>query len=135
MSRLLCIMCITNEGTYEKGRIDDRHLYTIDRITVKMSDGRRLKRYAVCVNGRWESNQQMTLREARQKVEELKQEYTKPEFKPVPEAVLREYASLHGAQAAHDLLLLGGYGMFAGTGKEYDALLEEFRKAAKTVVS
>ena len=69
-----CIMCITNEGTFEKGRISNSEWYTIDNITLKMSDGKRLKRYAVCVNGRWKSNQQMTLREAREEVARLKEE-------------------------------------------------------------
>ena len=69
-----CVMCITNEGTFEKGRISDSQWYTIDNITLKMSDGRRLKRYAVCVNGRWNSNLQMSLREARAEVARLKEE-------------------------------------------------------------
>ena len=69
-----CIMCITNEGTFEKGRISSSKWYTIDNITLKMRSGKRLKRYAVCVNGRWNSDQQMSLREARAEVARLKEE-------------------------------------------------------------
>lgn len=68
------VICITNEGIFEKGKLDEKSWYTIDRVTLKTSDGKRLTRYAVCVNGRWNSNQQMTLREARAEVERLKQE-------------------------------------------------------------
>lgn len=69
-----CIMCITNEGKFESGKIDGRTWYTIDRITVKMLSGKRLRRYAVCVNGTWKSNQQMSLREAREEVQRMKDE-------------------------------------------------------------
>lgn len=69
-----CIMCITNEGHLERGIIDGFAWYTIDIITVKMASGKRFRRYAVCVNGRWNSNQQMTLREARAEVRRLKDE-------------------------------------------------------------
>ena len=69
-----CIMCITNEGHLERGMIDGVTWYTMDIITVKMASGKRFRRYAVCVNGRWKSNQQMTLREARAEVQRLKDE-------------------------------------------------------------
>ena len=69
-----CIMCITNEGSFIKGRIDYHTWYTIDKITLKMASGKRLRRYAVCVNGTWKSNQQMSLREAKAEVKRLKDE-------------------------------------------------------------
>ena len=69
------IMCITNNGILERGWLDGGNWYTIDNITVKMSNGKRLKRYAVCENGTWKSNQTMTLREARTVVEELRDKY------------------------------------------------------------
>ena len=125
---LNCIMCITNEEIIERGRFDAHNWYTIDRITLKMSDGRRLRRYAVCVNGRWESNQHFTMREARARVKELRRDYGKPAFKPVTVDAMRQYAQEHGARSAHDLLLLGGYGFLEGTCREYDDLLEEFRR-------
>ena len=65
---LRCIMGITNEGRFERGKFANGQWYSIDNITVKMSDGKRLKRYAVCLNGRWNSNQMMTLREARAEI-------------------------------------------------------------------
>ncbi|MBR2681342.1 MAG: hypothetical protein IKE23_11450 [Exiguobacterium sp.] len=71
---LRCIMSITNEGRFERGTLADGRWYSIDNITLKMSDGKRLKRYAVCVNGRWNSNQTMTLREARAEVQRFKDE-------------------------------------------------------------
>lgn len=69
-----CIMCISNVGSIEKGRISDAAWYTIDKVIVKMASGKRLTRYAVCVNGCWKSNQQMTMREARDMVSRLKKE-------------------------------------------------------------
>ena len=74
MTNLCCIMCISNDGILERHELGNGHWCTIDKITLKLSDGRRLRRYAVCENGRWKSNQQMTLREARSEVERLKQE-------------------------------------------------------------
>lgn len=71
---LRCIMSITNEGTFERGKLPDGRLYTIDNITLKMSDGKRLKRYAVCLNWCWKTNQIMSLREAREEVQRLKDE-------------------------------------------------------------
>ena len=69
-----CIMCISNTGILERGWIGDGHWYTIDNIVLKMKSGKRLKRYAVCVDGCWKSNQQMTLREARAEVSRLQEE-------------------------------------------------------------
>ena len=74
MKMLDCVMCITNKGVFERGRISDGAWYTIDLIELKTRFGRRLTRYAVCVNGRWKSDQQMTLREARAEVQRLKGE-------------------------------------------------------------
>ena len=81
-------MCITNEGVLERGKISNKDWYTIDIITVKMSDGTRKRRYAVCVNGRWNSNQQMTLREARAEVDKLKEEANKPQTVPLDRKTL-----------------------------------------------
>lgn len=69
-----CVMCITNKGTFERGRISDGSWYTIDIIELKTRHHRRLIRYTVCVNGRWNSDQQMTLREARAEVQRMKDE-------------------------------------------------------------
>lgn len=127
-------MCITNEGTHERGELSKGHWYTIDDITLKMSDGRRLKRYAVCVDGRWESNQQMTLREARAEVERLKHEYSVPQFTPLSIAEMREIAAEKGAEQAYNLLLIGGYGFIEGTCKDYDELLKEFERGKGNAV-
>lgn len=80
MKMLDCVMCITNEGILEKGKIDGSTWYTIDRITVKMASGKRFKRYAVCVNGRWKSEQQMSLHEARAEVQRLKDEAEQAQY-------------------------------------------------------
>ena len=122
-------MSITNEGTFESGRFEDGIPWTIDRITLKISDGTRLTRYAVCVNGHWRSSDQMTLREARAEVK-WRAEQHKP-FKPVSVDDMREYAKLHGNRAAHDLLLLGGYGFIEGDCDTYDELLKEFATGGK----
>lgn len=74
MKMLDCIMCITNEGHLERGMIDGGTWYTIDIITVKMASGKRFRRYAVCINGTWKTNQQMTLREAREEIQRMKDE-------------------------------------------------------------
>jgi hypothetical protein len=73
-------MCLTNTGSIERGKISPAVWYSIDKIIVKLSDGRRLTRYAVCINGCWKSNQQMTLREARTEVEQLKREAAEAEY-------------------------------------------------------
>ena len=67
-------MCITNKGIVERGRISVSEWYTIDLIEIKMSSGKKRTRYAVCINGRWQTNQQMTLREARAEVQRRKDE-------------------------------------------------------------
>ena len=69
-----CIMCISNVGSIERGKIAGRSLYSIDKVILKMASGKRLTRYAVCINGCWNSNQQMTLREARDMVSRLKKD-------------------------------------------------------------
>lgn len=74
MSMVVSAICLSNVGSVETGRIDRNKWYSIDKVIVKMSDGRRLTRYAVCVNGCWKSNQQMTKREARKEVQKLKEE-------------------------------------------------------------
>ena len=124
---LSCVMCVTNAGHLESGKLSKDHWYTIDNIIVKMSDGRRLKRYAVCVDGKWKSNQRMTLREARETVESLKRDYSRPAFTPLTIAQMREIAKKNGAEQAYNLLLLGGYGFIEGTCKDYDDLLNEFK--------
>ena len=121
-----CIMCISNTGTFERGQLGKCHWYTIDNIVLKMASGKRLKRYAVCVDGRWKSDQQMTLREAREEVEKLKLDYSIPKFKPLTIAEMRQFAKEKVAEQAYNLLLLGGYGFIEGTCKDYDELLKEF---------
>ena len=69
-----CIMCISNKGILERGKISDAAWYTIDLIELKMASGKRLTRYAVCVNGTWKTNQQMSKRDARAEVQRLKDE-------------------------------------------------------------
>ena len=128
MSRVDGIVCITNEGIYESGQFDKDHWYTIDKITLKMSDGRRLRRYAVCENGCWKSSQYISLREAREYVDNLRREYRKPKFKPLTIAEMRQIEKEEGSEQAYNLLLLGGYGFIDATVKEYDELLEEFRR-------
>ena len=39
---------------------------------------------------------------------------------------MREYAKEHGALAAYELLLLGGYSFLAGSKEDYNELLKEF---------
>lgn len=50
----------------------------------------------------------------------------RPKLKPLTAEELREEAKAHGAKEAYNILLLGGYGVFAGTKEEYDELLKEF---------
>ena len=50
----------------------------------------------------------------------------RPKLKPLTAEELREEAKAHGAEEAYNILLLGGYGAFAGTKEEYDELLKEF---------
>lgn len=74
------VIGITNEGHIEKGRIDGRTWYTIDRLTLKTVSGKRLTRYAVCVNGTWHTNQRISLREARAEVQRLKDEAEQAQY-------------------------------------------------------
>ena len=83
------IISMTNTGAVQSGCISPRpchiigadgkwrliHHFTIDRIICKTVDGKRLTRYAVCVDGVWHSNQRMTLREAREHVEQLRADF------------------------------------------------------------
>ena len=103
MSKLVCIMGYENVGSIERGEISPGYRYSIDKIIVRMSDERRLTRYAVCVNGCWNSNQTLTLKEARAEVAMLKKEAT---F--ITESDVREYARIHGKDGAYFLLMLGG---------------------------
>lgn len=128
------IICITNEGIFEKGKLDAKNWYTIDRITLKTVDRKRLTRYAVCQNGRWISNQHMTLREAREFVERLKYDYSKPVFKPIPIDEMWKIAKEKGVEQAYNILLLGGYGFIEGTCKDYDELLHDFERMMKNAV-
>lgn len=126
-----CVMCISNEGTFERGELSSGHWYTIDNITLKMSSGKRLKRYAVCLDGRWKSNQQMSLKEAREEVERLKRDFSTEKFKPIPIAEMRKLAKEVGTEQAYNILLIGGYGFIEGTCKDYDDLLKEFESGFK----
>ena len=69
------IICIENVGSIERGTISPGKWYTIDKIILKTVDGKRKTRYAVCENGTWKTNQRLTLREARNRVAELHEEY------------------------------------------------------------
>ena len=134
MGMVIAPICFSNVGSIERGRISPESTYSIDKVIVKMSDGKRKTRYAVCVDHCWKSNQQMTLREAREHIAQLKHDYSRPNFKPITADGLREYAKQHGNRAAHDLLLLGGYGCLEGTCKDYDELLKEFERGASNAV-
>ena len=48
-----------------------------------------------------------------------------PKLKPMTVEEVREYEQAHGAEAAYNILLLGGYAAFAGSKEEYDELLKE----------
>lgn len=132
MSMIDCIMCITNEGIFLGGRFQDGVTWTIDKITLRMTSGRRLRRYAVRVDGVWDSDDRMSLREARAKVERLRELHRR--FRPLQKADLLKYAEAHGNTAARDLLLLGGYASFAGSCREYDELLKELEGGAGNAV-
>lgn len=128
MSMLEAVICISNVGSIERGTLGSNTPYSIDKVIVKMSSGRRLTRYAVCVNHTWESNQQMTLKEAREAVARLRDDFEIRPFKPIPIAEMRKVAKEQGYEQAYNILLIGGYGFIEGTVKDYDELLEEFRK-------
>ena len=126
MSMIDCIMCVTNEGTFDRGRFEDGIPWTIDNITLKMASGKRLRRYSVCVNGCWSSNDLMSLREARAKVSVLREHHKK--FVPVTAEEMLQIAKESGAECAYNILLIGGYDFFAGTCREYEELLKEFER-------
>lgn len=69
-----CVLCIGNDGVVERGKLSDGTLFTINKITLKMSDGKRRRRYAVCVNGVWKSHEYMSWREALAKVRQMEKE-------------------------------------------------------------
>ena len=69
------VICLSNVGIVERGRITPDDWYTIDKIIVKKANGKRYTRYAICINGRWQTNQKMTWREARTEVDSLKSNY------------------------------------------------------------
>ena len=123
-----CVMCITNEGTFKRFYLGNGHWCTIDNITLKMRSGRRLKRYAVCLDGHWCSDQYMNLKEARVKVGQLKEDFSMKPFKPLTIDQMREFAKQKGAEQAYNILLLGGYGFIEGTCKDYNDLLKEFER-------
>ena len=75
MGMVIAPICLHNVGSIERGRISPESTYSIDKIIVKMSDGKRLTRYAVCVDHCWKSNQQMTLREAREEVSRMQDDF------------------------------------------------------------
>lgn len=124
---LRCVLSVTLAESVESGRFEDGCPYSINRLVLKLSDGGRLTRYAVCVNNCWKSSkdEEFTLHEARQKVEELRKLHKR--FRRFTVEDLRGYAKQHGNMAAHDLLLLGGYGCLEGTCRDYDELLKEFQ--------
>lgn len=75
MSMLVAEIGISNVGSIERGRISPEITYTIDKVIVKMSNGKRFTRYAVCVNGRWKTNQRMSLREAHETVKQMRDDF------------------------------------------------------------
>ena len=129
MSQVQAVIGITNEGIHERFNLPHGHVVTIDRLTLKLTDGKRLRRYAVCVDGRWRSapDNELTLREARERVEQIKHDYSRPTFKPLTIDEMRQIAEDKGTEQAYNLLLLGGYGFIEGTCKDYDDLLAEFK--------
>lgn len=132
MSMLDCVIGIGNDGTLERGRFEDGIAWSIDNITLKMASGKRLRRYAVCVDRCWKSNEYMNLREARAQVERLRELHHR--FRPLQKTDLLKYAKAHGNTAARDLLLLGGYASFAGTCREYDELIKELEGGANNAI-
>lgn len=130
MSQVQACISVTNEGTYERVLLPKGHVVTIDRLTLKMADGKRLRRYAVCLDGCWKScrDNEISLREARERVEMLKHDFSRPVFKPLTIDEMRQVAREKGAEQAYNLLLLGGYGFIEGTCKDYDDLLKEFER-------
>lgn len=74
------ILCIGNDGVVERGKLSDGTLFTIDKITLKMSNGKRYRRYAVCVNGVWKSYEYMSWREALAKVRQMEKEAKEAQF-------------------------------------------------------
>lgn len=132
MSMIDCIMCVTNEGIFDSGWFEDGVIWSIDKITLKTSSGRRLRRYAVRVDGVWNSGDRMSLREARAKVERLRERHNK--FVPVTAEEMRQIAKERGAETAAGILLIGGYDFFAGTCREYDELLKELEGGAGNAV-
>ena len=127
-----CVIGIGNDGTLERGRFEDGIAWSIDNITLKMASGKRLRRYAVCVDRCWKSNEYMNLREARAKVEHLRELHRKR--RPLQKDEVRDFAKAHGNTAARDLLLLGGYDSFAGTCREYDEFINELERGANNAV-
>lgn len=75
-----CVMSITNTGIFERGQISPVKWYTIDKVILKMRSGKRLTRYAVCINGCWKTGQQMTLREAREQVRQARAEFEESKY-------------------------------------------------------
>ena len=75
MGMVIAPICFSNVGSIERGRISPESTYSIDKVIVKMSDGKRKTRYAVCVDHCWKSNQQMTLREAREEVSRMQDDF------------------------------------------------------------
>jgi hypothetical protein len=75
MAMVIAPICFSNVGSIERGRISPESTYSIDKVIVKMSDGKRKTRYAVCVDHCWKSNQQMTLREAREEVSRMQDDF------------------------------------------------------------
>ena len=133
MSQVQACISVTNEGIYEWFYLPKGHVVTIDRLTLKMTDGKRVRRYAVCVDNCWRSarDNELTLRQARAKVEQIKHDYSRPAFKPLTIEEMRQVAREKGTEQAYNLLLLGGYGFIEGTCKDYDDLLEEFKSQIK----
>ena len=120
------IVGVTDEGIFESGKLSEKHGYSINRVTLKMSDGTRKTRYTVWMDGESFCEGWFNLRKAREIVKTLRRDFEP--FKPVSIAEMRNIAKEQGAQQAYNILLIGGYEFLDGTCDEYDELLKEFEK-------
>ena len=130
MSMVEAVISIGLGRCVEVGYIGENK-YRLCRIHLKKTSGKRLLRYAICVNGCWKSNEWYTLKEAHEEIARRKAGCEIRPFKPLPIAEMRKVAAEKGYEQAYNILLLGGYGFIEGTVKDYDELLKEFERGMK----
>lgn len=66
------VICTTLGEKVQWGDIyPGRVKYSINKVTLKRADGKRLTRYAVLINGKWSSSEHYKLPEAREYVRKL----------------------------------------------------------------